>query len=131
MDETTRATYRNIQDVVIHEAEPVDNPSRERMLWKKNPNFDTAIREAHASMENSNLNTVAQLESAIKTTTARLRGTNKLSLSEAMKYLASLIALIERAQRQNLEIDMTLLRHRDVLEYKMLEWWHRTGFKVR
>ena len=103
-------------------------PGKER--WRDNPSFNVVIGKARTSVQAFAFDNQAALIDAMNASIGKLIAANKPKLEDSLSYLASIIAMKELAATRGWEIDSTRFLHREIFQYKMLEYWQLTGYLV-
>lgn len=119
------ALLKGLPTITNSNIEPV------RGTWKKNPNLESTITAARLTLGKARYVSKEELETNIVLLERKLGPSKKPRLDECISTLSSVIVLLEIATARGWEINTGLLKHREILEFKMLEHWNRISFKVR
>lgn len=103
-------------------------PGKEK--WRDNPSFNVVIDKARTSVQAFAFDSQAALIDAMNASIGKLIAANKPKLEDSLSYLASIIAMKELAATRGWEIDCTQFLHREIFQFKMLEYWQVTGYLV-
>ncbi len=107
-----------------------DASGRVKEKWRDNPSFSLAVQKARSAVNAFRFDGQAALEMALDSTVTKLAFGNKPKLEETLGYLASIIALNEVAVTRGWEVERQHFAHREIFQFKMLEYWQVTGYTV-